>query len=170
MPKTWVYGNSYTSGGAAHQTGATYTSSKAAVLLSNRNYFTTTPPTYQGSDVSQFINVKGIPDFPVYGDGTHDDTINLNAIASQYAGCKILFFPSGAYLVTDTLFFPSGSIVVGEAWSTISAAGSKFTNAVAPEVMVRVGNKGDISITQFSDILFTVADILPGKTSRASNI
>jgi len=119
-------------------------------------------PTYKEYDVSNFINVKGVLDLPVYGDGTTDDTENLNAIIQQFAGCKILFFPSGTYLVSDTLFFPSGSIVVGEAWSAISAIGSKFQDPTTPAVMVRVGIQGDVGVAQFSDILFTVADVLPG--------
>jgi len=119
-------------------------------------------PTYKEYDVSSFINVKGVLGLPVYGDGTTDDTVNLNAIIQQFAGCKILFFPSGTYLVSGTLFFPSGSIVVGEAWSAISAIGPKFQGPTTPAVMVRVGIQGDVGVVQFSDILFTVADVLPG--------
>lgn len=97
------------------------------------------------------------------GDGVTDDTANLNAIISQNAGCKILFFPAGTYIVTGTLFFPAGSRVVGEAWSAISASGSAFFNPSAPVVMVKVGNAGDRGVAQFSDMLFTVSDVLQGE-------
>lgn len=64
--------------------------------------------------------------------------------------------------MSDTLLFPSGTRVVGEVWSAISAIGSNFYNPSAPVPMVQVGNAGDVGIAQFSDLLFTVADVLQG--------
>jgi glucan 1,3-beta-glucosidase len=125
------------------------------------------PPTYYQYNESEFINVKTVPGYPVYGDGVTDDTDNLNYIASTYAGgYKILFFPAGTYIVTNTIFFPVGSKVMGEVWSAISATSSIFWNASAPVPMVQVGNPGDVGIAQFSDFLFTVADVLQGKLSN----
>ncbi len=165
VPNTWVYGNVYTPGGpntGSHQTGNTYATPRSSSLLVKGKYFTMQPPTYQDYDVSQFINVKQVAPYPVHGDGSTDDTNNLNTIISMYAGCKILFFPQGTYMVTSTLYFPAGSRVVGEAWSTISATGSNFYNPNAPEIMVKVGACGDKGVAQFSDMLFTVADVLQG--------
>jgi glucan 1,3-beta-glucosidase len=132
-------------------------------LASSGKYQAFAPPTYDQYDVTEFINVKTVSGYPVYGDGATDDTTNLNYIASTYAGCKILFFPAGTYIVTNTIFFPAGSRVVGEAWSAISATGSNFWNPSAPVPMVKVGNSGDVGVAQFSDFLFTVADVLQGK-------
>ena len=166
VTETWVYGNSYVSDGSsrgAHQNGTTYSSGRVSALLNSAGkYQTIAPPTYDAYDVSEFINVKEVSGYPVYGDGATDDTINLNYIASTYAGCKILFFPAGTYIVTSTLFFPAGSRVVGEVWSAISDAGSAFWNPTAPIAMVKVGDAGDIGVAQFSDMLFTVADVLQG--------
>lgn len=165
VPSAWVYGNAYTPGGpssGSHQTGTTYATPRSSSLLLNGKYFAMQPPTYQDFDVSQFINVKQVAHYPVYGDGSTDDTDNLNNIIAIYAGCKILFFPHGTYMVTSTLYFPAGSRVVGEAWSTISATGSNFYNPDAPEVMVKAGASGAKGIAQFSDMLFTVADVLQG--------
>jgi glucan 1,3-beta-glucosidase len=128
------------------------------------------PPTYSQYSVSQFINVKSVSGLPVYGDGKSDDTQNLNAIISQYASSKILFFPQGTYIVTNTITFPAGSRVVGEAWSAISALGSNFYNPESPVPMILVGNPGDIGIAQFSDMLFTVADVLQGCTLLEVNV
>jgi len=131
VSETWVYGNAYTNGGpstGSHQTGTTYTTSRPSSLLSNGKFVTIAPPTYKQYSASRFINVKSVAGYPVRGDGTTDDTASLNSIISMYAGCKILFFPQGAYIVTNTLFFPAGSRVVGEAWSVISATGSNFYN------------------------------------------
>jgi glucan 1,3-beta-glucosidase len=167
VTQTWVYGNAYVPNGpttGAHQTGTTYTSSRSSALLaSSGKYQAFAPPTYDQYDVTEFINVKTVSGYPVYGDGATDDTTNLNYIASTYAGCKILFFPAGTYIVTNTIFFPAGSRVVGEAWSAISATGSNFWNPSAPVPMVKVGNSGDVGVAQFSDFLFTVADVLQGK-------
>jgi glucan 1,3-beta-glucosidase len=120
------------------------------------------PPTYYQYALDQFINIKSVEGFPVYGDGVTDDTENINAILSTYANCKIVFFPQGTYLVTNTIFVPSGSRIVGEVWSAISAVGGNFYNPTSPVPMVQVGNPGDIGVAQFTDMLFTVADVLQG--------
>ena len=173
VSESWVYGNAYTTGGppsGSHQTGTLYNAPRPPSLLKNGKYLTVPPPTYAEYDVSQFINVKSVSGLQVYGDGRTDDTKNLNTIISQYAGSKVLFFPQGTYLVSDTIFFPSGSRVVGEAWSAISATGSRFFNPLNPVTMVRVGNPGDRGVAQFSDMLFTVADVLQGCTLLEVNI
>lgn len=162
---TWLYGNAYVAGGpssGSHQTGTVYKTNRASSLLSNGKYLTIAPPTYASTAVSGFINVKSVSGSPVYGDGVTDDTTNLKAIIAQYASSKVLFFPQGTYIVSDTLLFPAGSRVVGEAWSAISALGSKFYNPSSPVPMVKVGNAGDVGVAQFSDMLFTVADVLQG--------
>ena len=164
---TWVYGNVYTPKGpaqGAHKTGEIYRAERASSLLSGGKYVTIAPPTYKEYDLDQFVNVKQVEGLRVFGDGEKDDTANLNAVIARFAGCKILFFPQGTYVVTDTIFFPPGSRVVGEAWSAISATGSKFFNPKSPVPMVKVGNPGDTGVAQVSDMLFTVADVLQGCT------
>jgi glucan 1,3-beta-glucosidase len=121
------------------------------------------PPTYQQYSVDNVINIKTVSGYPVYGDGATDDTANINAILSQYAGCKILYFPAGTYIVTNTINVPKGSIIYGDAFGTaISAVGSNFYNPEAPTTMVKVGNAGDVGTLQISDVIFTVADVLQG--------
>ena len=167
VPDTWVYGNVYVPNGpafGAHKTGSTFKANRSPSLLSNGKYVTIPPLTYKEYDVSQFVNVKSVAGLPVHGDGTIDDYQNLQAIISQYAGCKILFFPQGTYLVSNTLFFPKGSRIVGEAYSVISAIGSNFYNPSAPNPMIKVGNPGDVGVAQFSDLIFSVADVLQGCT------
>lgn len=172
--QAWVWGNAYVPNGpktGAHQEGTLYNSPRPSALTgSNGNYFVMEPPTYQEYDVDQFVNVKTVSQYPVHGDGSTDDTDNLNAVISMYAGCKILYFPAGTYIVTDTIFFPAGSRVVGEAWAAISATGSNYYNPQSPNAMVRVGNAGDKGVAQFSGMLFTVADVLQGCTLLEVNI
>ncbi|ORY64384.1 glycoside hydrolase family 55 protein [Pseudomassariella vexata] len=164
--QAWVYGNTYSPGGpntGVFETGKTHSTVRASSLVDGLgSFYRFAPPTYQEYGVDQFINVKDVAGLPVAGDGTTDDTANLQKIINQYAGCKILFFPYGIYLVSDTLFFPIGSRVFGEAWSQISATGSRFWDPTKPVPMVKVGNPGDVGVAQFNDMLLTVADVLQG--------
>lgn len=139
------------------------TTPRAAALLSNGKYFTMAPPTYQKYSVDQVLNIKNVAGLPVYGDGATDETNNINAILSQYAGCKIIYFPAGTYIVTNTINVPAGSRIYGDAFGTaISALGGNFYNPAAPATMVKVGNAGDVGVAQITDMLFTVADVLQG--------
>ena len=162
----WVWGNAFTPGGpntGAHQEGTQYRTSRAGVLVNGGgNFYAVNQPTYRQYDVSQVLNVKTVSGFPVAGDGNTDDTASLQSIINTYAGCKILFFPQGTYIITRTLTFPPGSRVYGEVWSAFSARGNAFSNAGSPTPMIRVGNPGDVGVAQFNDVLFTVADVLPG--------
>ncbi|KAI1107370.1 glycoside hydrolase family 55 protein [Jackrogersella minutella] len=172
--ESWVLGNAYTPNKSAKgifQKGTTLSTQRAASLVdSSGSFYRFPPPTYQEYGVEHFVNVKQVPSHPVAGDGKADDTASLQAIINKYADCKILFFPYGIYLVTDTLVFPPGSRVFGEAWSTISATGSKFINPGAPVPMVKVGKPGDVGVAQFSDMVFTVEDVLPGCTLLEVNM
>lgn len=113
--------------------------------------------------MDQFVNIKTVTDYPVYGDGYTDDTVNINAILKQYAGCKIIYFPAGTYIVTDTILAPKGSRIFGDAYaSAISAAGGNFANALTPRAMVQVGEAGDVGVAQINDMIFTVSDVLSG--------
>ncbi|OBT38861.1 hypothetical protein VE00_10871 [Pseudogymnoascus sp. WSF 3629] len=162
---TWVYGNMYARGSNSpqHANGQSVTTPRAAALLSNGKYFTMAPPTYQEYSVDQVLNIKTVAGLPVYGDGATDETNNINAILSQYAGCKIIYFPAGTYIVTNTINVPAGSRIYGDAFGTaISALGGNFYNPAAPATMVKVGNAGDVGVAQITDMLFTVADVLQG--------
>ena len=140
------------------------TTPRASVLLdSDTNYFTMKPPTYSQYSANDFVNIKEANGLPVMGDGVTDDTANINTILRQFVGSKIIYFPAGTYIVTNTIFVPPGSIIVGDAYaSAISAVGSQFWNPDAPVTMFQVGNPGDIGVAQVSDMIFTVADVLQG--------
>ncbi|EAW11685.1 putative exo-beta-1,3-glucanase [Aspergillus clavatus NRRL 1] len=166
VTNTWVHGNQYSGGSTtpAYQQGSQVNTPRTNVLVgANSNYFSMKPPTYAQYSSNQFINIKSVSGLPVMGDGATDDTANINAILAQYAHCKIIYFPAGTYIVTDTVFVPPGSIIIGDAYaSAISATGSNFWNPSAPRAMVKVGNAGDVGVAQFTDMLFTVADVLQG--------
>lgn len=98
----------------------------------------------------------------IKGDGQTDDTAAINAALKANADCKVTYFPHGVYVVTDTIEVPSGSRIVGEVWSTITASGARFNSTSNPRALFRVGKPGDVGVAEISDMLFTVADILPG--------
>lgn len=126
--------------------------SKASSLLdSSGRIFGRTRPQYADFSVSQFVSVR---DQGAKGDGKTDDTAALQAVINQFSGCKIIFVDHGTYLVTDTLNIPPGTQIVGEVWSVILGAGSKFQDQSNPHVVVRVGQDGDVGNVEISDIIF----------------
>ncbi|EHK50221.1 glycoside hydrolase family 55 protein [Trichoderma atroviride IMI 206040] len=160
--QSWIWGNVYESSGQRAQ-GKFFPATRPAALVDFTGaYHVATPPTFQEYSVNQVINVKSVRGLPVAGDGVTDDTKNLQKIINSAAGRSVLYFPHGTYLVSDTLVIPPGSRLHGEVWSEISATGSKFKNANHPVPMVQVGYPGQVGVAQFVDMLFTVADILPG--------
>jgi glucan 1,3-beta-glucosidase len=142
--------------------GEKYTTSRPAALVNSTGfYYTVPPPTYEEFSVSQVVSVKGVSSYPAAGDGTTDDTASLQAIINESVD-KVIYFPHGIYILTDTFLIPAGSWLYGEAWTRLSASESKFANAKSPGAMIKVGNPGNIGVAQFTDFLFTVADVLPG--------
>lgn len=76
-------------------------------------------------------------------------------LSVQYAGCYIIFFDAGTYIVTSTITIPAGTQVVGEAWSTIMANGSYFQDYNHPQVVVRVGEPQSEGVAEITDMIFT---------------
>ena len=143
--------------------GKIVVTNRASSLLTGNKYYTVSPPTYQEYRSNEVLNIKSVSSSPVYGDGQTDDTANINKILAENRDCKVIYFPAGTYIVTDTIFVPSGTRIIGDAFaSTISAVGSNFKDEASVRVMIRVGYPGDIGVAQFSDIMLTVGDILPG--------
>ncbi|KAH8692283.1 putative exo-beta-1,3-glucanase [Talaromyces proteolyticus] len=162
---TWVYGSLYSSGSSSggHVSQDVSTSRAASLLTDSKYYTTSAPPSFQEYSVDQVINVKSVSGLPVNGDGITDDSANINAILKQYAGCKVIYFPAGTYILNDTVTIPAGSRIYGDAYATaFSAVGENFYNPAAPTTMIQVGNPGDTGVAQIVDIIFTVADVLQG--------
>lgn len=57
---------------------------------------------------------------------------------------------------------PPGSRIVGEVWSTITASGKHFADESNPQPLIQIGKPGEVGICEITDMLFTVADVLPG--------
>ena len=97
----------------------------------------------------------------VKGDGHTDDTAAIKSILSQFAGCKIIFFDAGTYIVSDTITIPAGTQIVGEVWSQVVGTGSKFTDYNNPHPVIQVGTAGSTGIVEITDMIFTTRG--PGK-------
>jgi hypothetical protein len=152
---SWGQGNVYkgTSGTGSYVQGSITAANKPSVLLdSSGKIFGRTHPQYATYAVSQFVSVK---DNGAKGDGITDDTAAITAVFNQYAGCKIIFFDAGTYIVTSTITIPAGTQVVGEAWSVIAGKGAAFENQNNPQVVVRVGAANSQGIMEITDMLFT---------------
>ncbi|KAK0442941.1 exo-beta-1,3-glucanase [Armillaria borealis] len=131
----------------------------ASLLDGNGFIFGKTRPQYANYATSQIVSVK---DNGAAGDGRTDDTAALTSIFNQYAGCKIIFFDAGTYIVSSTLTIPAGTQIVGEAWSVIAGKGSAFQDQSNPQVVVRVGAQGSQGTVEISDIIFSTIAPAPG--------
>ncbi|KAJ2920462.1 hypothetical protein H1R20_g16633, partial [Candolleomyces eurysporus] len=152
---SWGQGNVYKGDNARGQftQGNLPASYKASSLLDSAGRIVSRPqPQYETFLVSDFVSVK---DYGAKGDGVTDDTQALNNIFSQFAGCKIIFFDAGHYIVTDTVFIPAGTRMVGEAWTVLAGKGPKFQKQRDPQVVFQVGKPGDVGIVEISDIIFS---------------
>jgi hypothetical protein len=81
---------------------------------------------------------------------------------TQFAGCKIIFFDAGTYVVTSTIQIPAGTQIVGEAWSVIAGKGAAFQNINSPVPVVQVGAAGSSGVVEISDIIFSTIGPTPG--------
>lgn len=96
------------------------------------------------------------------GDGTTDDTAAIQNVLNMFAGCKIIYFPAGTYIISSTVTVPAGSRLVGEGWSVLAASGSAFSSSSNPTPMLKIGNSGDTGTAELSDLLFSTKGPQPG--------
>ncbi|OSX66163.1 glycoside hydrolase family 55 protein [Postia placenta MAD-698-R-SB12] len=155
---SWAQGNVYSNtdaSGTFVQSDIGSISKSSDLLASNGWIFGKTHPQYASYSASQFISVRSQG---ATGDGSTDDTAAIQAltrIVLQYAGCYIIYFDAGVYIVSSTITIPAGTQVVGEAWTTIMGTGSNFENYNDPQVVVRVGEEGSTGVAEITDMIFS---------------
>ncbi|KAI8099725.1 pectate lyase superfamily protein-domain-containing protein [Halteromyces radiatus] len=133
---------------------------KSPSLLSNDGTFhVQSRPQYEQYDVSSFVSVI---DGGAKGDGITDDTEAIQKVINDNAGCKIVFFPAGTYIISKTITVPAGSRLTGELWSVLMAKGQVFQDMDKPVAMIKVGNQGDQGIVEMSDLIFSSSGAQPG--------
>ncbi|KJA18557.1 glycoside hydrolase family 55 protein [Hypholoma sublateritium FD-334 SS-4] len=159
---SWGQGNVFhgTSGTGTFTQGPIISTRKPSSLLDRTGkIFGRAHPQYAAFSTSQFVSVK---DNGAKGDGLTDDTAAITAVFEKFAGCKIIFFDAGTYIITSTITIPAGTQVVGEAWSVIAGKGAAFENANEPTPVVRVGAPDSQGMIEVTDIIFTTVGPAPG--------
>ncbi|OCH91433.1 exo-beta-1,3-glucanase [Obba rivulosa] len=152
---SWAMGNAFsgTDGNGQYTQGSIAAINRPSVLLDNTGrIFGKTHPQYADFSTNQIVSVKSQG---AKGDGETDDTAAINSVLSQFAGCNIIFFDAGTYIVTSTITIPAGTQIVGEGWSTIMGSGSFFQDYNNPEPVIRVGTAGSTGVVEISDMIFT---------------
>ncbi|KAF8736780.1 hypothetical protein AX14_014012 [Amanita brunnescens Koide BX004] len=159
---SWGQGNVYSGSNptGSYVQGNIIAADKPSVLLDGAGrIFGKGHPQYADYAVSQFVSVRSKG---AKGDGVTDDTAALTNIFNQYAGCAIIFFDAGTYVVTSTLTIPAGAKIVGEAWSVIAGTGPFFQDVNRPQPVVQVGAPNCQGIVEISDMIFTTIGPTPG--------
>lgn len=157
----WVQCNIYsgTSNSPQYVRGEKTAPNKPASLLDNGKFFGRTRPQYADVSPDDIISVRVEG---AKGDGKTDNSDAIQAVFDKYAGCKLIFFDHGMYVVTKTINIPVGTQMVGEAWTQLMAAGDFFSDIKNPQVAFRVVKLGDEGFVEISDIAFTTRGPTPG--------
>jgi glucan 1,3-beta-glucosidase len=161
---SWATGRRYASGKGSNQTGHLVAPSKSGLLDAAGHIFVRSKPQYEFHSSTDFVNVL---DHGVGAKG--DQTAAINQVLAKSTG-KIVFFPAGIYLVSDTIIVPAGSKIVGELWPQIMAFGPRFSDPKHPKAMVEVGHIGSKGSVEISDMLFTVRGQTAGAVLMLWNI
>ncbi|KAL6918495.1 hypothetical protein FSST1_009990 [Fusarium sambucinum] len=161
---TFTYGN--TVGRDPVYGGETSNTPRPAAIAPGGRIPAVAAPTYRDHPIGDFMNIKDPKQNGgqvIKGDGKGNEVEALTA-ALKYAvqNNKIAYFPFGDYRIESTLTIPIGSRIIGEAWSTISAAGDFFKKVSDPKPVVQIGSPGDVGTIKVQDMRFTVVDVLPG--------
>ncbi|KAG1724556.1 glycoside hydrolase family 55 protein [Suillus lakei] len=167
---SWGQGNVYsgTSGSKNFTQGNIVSANKPSVLLDSAGrIFGKAHPQYASYATGQFISVKSQG---AKGDGHTDDTAAIQNVLNEYAGCKIIFFDSGTYHVTNTITIPAGTQIVGEAWSVIMAGGSAFSDQNNPRAVIQAGAANSQGVLEISDMVFTTTGPAPGAVMIEWNV
>ena len=128
---------------------------KPTVLLDgNGKLFTRSRPQYEDVGVGGFLiaTQNGCSN-----DGTGDNMAAINAFLQKaVAAGQVAYFPAGIYSVQGTVNVPVNSKILGSSWSQIQATGSYFSDMKKPQVVVKMGNDGDVGRLEITDMIFSV--------------
>ncbi|KAK3317422.1 pectin lyase fold/virulence factor [Cercophora scortea] len=152
----WASGKRYNGSVGTTQTGDVIAPGKAKSLLDkNGNLFVRSRPQYEALGTDSFLIAT--KDGGCKNDGTGDQTLCINAFLLKAVGAKkIAYFPAGIYTVGGTVVIPTNSQVQGSSWSQIQGSGYYFGDLQHPQVVVQVGNKGDVGTMEIVEMLFSV--------------
>ncbi|KAI8337583.1 pectate lyase superfamily protein-domain-containing protein [Chlamydoabsidia padenii] len=135
------------------------TKSPQLLSLDGVSFYARSRPQYEHYDVSSFVSVL---DSGAVGDGVTDDTAAIQKVIDDNAGCKIVYFPAGTYILSNTVVVPPGTRLTGELWSVLMAKGDVFQDKTRPIPMLKVGNPGDQGTVELVDLIFSSSGAQPG--------
>tara|TARA_Y100001963_G_scaffold84934_1_gene117614 strand:- start:1967 stop:7441 length:5475 start_codon:yes stop_codon:yes gene_type:complete len=123
---------------------ASGSSLKAKDLNTNQDQFLYWAQEDDNTDIETTTEVAktgiyNVTSYGAKGDGTNDDTSEIQTCLNEAAGNGRVYFPAGTYLISDTLLIPSNSYVYGDGpQNTII----KMSPATAREVtLMRTGTR-----------------------------
>ena len=167
---SFVQGRAYSGASGEAIQGTQTAPNKPAVLLDDAGRFVTrSKPQYADVPAEKFVSVK---DNGAAGDGTTDDTAALQAIFDAAAEDEVIFFPHGAYIISDTVRIPANIRIVGEIWPLLMAGGenSAFKDQANPKPMLQVGQPGDVGNVEISDFMIETKGPQPGAILMEWNV
>ncbi|KAI2606280.1 pectin lyase fold/virulence factor [Hypoxylon fragiforme] len=151
----WATGKRYNGSTGSTQTGDVTAPARAKELVDPNTGFLFVRERPQYEDLSSDSFLSATKDGGCKNDGTGDQASCINSFLEKALG-QVAYFPAGIYTVGSTVFIPTGSRVQGSSWSQIQGSGFYFSDMHDPQVMVRVGNKGDVGTMEIVEILFSV--------------
>ncbi|KAK2598031.1 hypothetical protein QQS21_005868 [Conoideocrella luteorostrata] len=165
----WTFGKSYNGTKAEQSSGEIENVPKMATSLKDGGkLFYRARPQYETASLDQFLVAT---DEGCSNDGTGDNADAINAFLQKAKSqSKIAFFPAGVYRVGSTVTIPVGSVVQGSLWSQIQGAGVFFSNMQDPQVVVKVGEKGDKGKMEIVEMIFGVQGATAGAIVLEWNI
>lgn len=158
----WVQGNVYSPTGPSKALSPVSSFIRPSTLQrGGSRYYARSKPQYENILSSGFSSVRA---GGAKGDGVTDDTAAIQAVINSATSAgKIVYFDSGIYKVTTSINIPPGAKVVGEAYPTIMAAGSFFSNIKNPVPVVRVGlATGQTGVVEWSDMIVSTQGACAG--------
>lgn len=167
---SYIQGRAYTGATGQAVQGPRAAPKKPAALLDDAGrIFTRSKPQYADIPAEKFISVKAKG---AKGDGIADDTVALQSAFDTIKQDEVLFFPHGAYIISDTVRIPANVRVVGEIWPLIMAGGanSKFKDQANPKPMFQVGQPGDVGNVEMSDLMIETKGAQPGAILMEWNV
>ncbi|ERS99606.1 hypothetical protein HMPREF1624_02966 [Sporothrix schenckii ATCC 58251] len=160
----WAIGRRYNGSTGSYQTGALTAPRKASNLLVGNS-------ADSANFAKRLLLLGGDAGWRYKNDGTGDQTAAINMFLQKAtAAGQVAYFPAGVYQVGGTVFVPTGSRVQGASWSQIQGSGFFFSDRHHPQVMVRVGNKGEVGSVEIVEMLFSVKGATAGAVLMQWNV
>ncbi|ODM95629.1 Glucan 1,3-beta-glucosidase [Orchesella cincta] len=131
----------------------------SSLLDSEGRFFEKTRPQYETLSVNDFASVKA---GGARGDGRTDDSDAIQNVINQNVNGKVVYFPSGTYIIGKTITVPAGTRLIGEIWTVLMAGGSVFQDQNNPAPMLKVGEPGQTGNVVISDFMFSTKGAQPG--------